>query len=385
MNTVTTPCATRELDAHHNALVEFMTALRNPLTYSPLKNTEVIFGFLWGLPIPFFVVLIHAYAAGLPWTPAALWDVDVKNPLYIFFFFHPVLFAAIFGALGTMRVHREQRIQALLLQVETHCDELEQANHRLEELDRLKSEFLANVTHELKSPLVTSLGYTDRMLMGHLGEVNEKQKKGLEVSKRNLTRLRRLIEEILDFSKLESGMARFNMEPTTLNAAIHAAVESAALKARERRINIAVECPAAPAEVRGDAAKLLQVVVNLLDNAIKFSTEDSRILIKVESVESRWRLSVIDNGCGIPAEKMPQLFQRFFQVDGSLGRVHEGFGLGLVIVRKIVEGHGGKIWVESRTGSNSGTRIIIELPKADAGQDSKELETEVAHATNSNH
>lgn len=391
METVTTPCPSREPEFHRNAVMEFLAALRNPLTYSPLLNTEVIFGFLWGLPIPFFVLLIHAYAAGLPWTFAALWDVDVNNPLYIFFFLHPLLFAAVFGALGTMRAHRELRIQGLLQQVKLHCEELERANHRLEELDRLKSEFLANVTHELKSPLVTSLGYTDRMLMGHLGDVNEKQKRGLEVSKRNLTRLRTLIDEILDFSKLESGMANFHMEPTTLNAAIQAAVESASLKARDRRINIDVESPAAPAAVRGDASKLLQLVVNLLDNAIKFSPEDSRILIKVEPIDGMWRLSVIDNGCGIPAEKMPQLFQRFFQVDGSLGRVHEGFGLGLVIVRKIVEGHGGKVWVESRTGSNSGTSIILELPKVDASLPGcaspvlQDTEKEVANAANTNH
>ena len=383
------PSSVCAAESPRNAVIEFLTALRNPLTYSPSRNTEVIFGFLWGLPIPLFVVLIHAFAVGTPWTPEALWGVAGHHPLYIFFFLHPLIFATVFGALGTMRAHREQRIQGLLQEVKTHCDELERANKRLEELDRLKSEFLANVTHELKSPLVTSLGYTDRMLMGHLGDVTEKQKKGLEVSKRNLTRLRTLIEEILDFSKLESGMARFTMAPTTLNLAIHNAVESAALKIRDRRLTLSVECPPEPAMVRGDAAKLLQVVVNLLDNAIKFSPEDSRIVIKVEPVDGCWRLSVTDHGCGIPAEKLSSLFQRFYQVDGSLGRIYEGVGLGLVIVRKIIEAHGGKIWVESRTGSNSGTSMFIELPvAAHSGCDVPavhEAEKEVADAANSNH
>lgn len=370
------------------AMAEFFGALGNPLTYSPRRNHEVVFGFLWGMPVPFFALLIHAYASGCSLNAASLCQVALHNPLYIYFFLHPLLFAAIFGALGTMRAHREQRIQFLLKQVNTHCEELTRANCRLEELDRLKSEFLANVTHELKSPLVTALGYTDRILKGHMDDITEKQKKGLEVSKRNLTRLRELIEEILDFSRLESGMSRFNMQSTTLNAAIQTAVENAALKIRERRLTVAIESPSTRASVYGDAAKLLQVIVNLLDNAIKFSPDGSHIQIVLERVADRWRLSVIDHGCGIPQEKLPQLFNRFFQADGSLSRNHDGVGLGMVIVKKIIEAHAGSISVESKTGADSGTSVIVELPAVDARKTPgavENIEREVAHATNSDH
>jgi signal transduction histidine kinase len=371
------------------SVAEFFMALRNPFTYSIVRNHDVAFGLLWGLPIPVFALLIHAYASGQPLTPASLLNIAMSHPFHLVFIFHPLLFAVVFGALGTMRAIREARIESLLSDVRTHCDELARANSKLKELDRMKSEFLANVTHELKSPLVTALGYTDRILGQHLGPISDKQRKGLDVSKRNLIRLRKLIEEILDFSRLESGMARFNMQPATLNAAIWSAVENAALKVKDRNVTISVECPSTVANVHGDAAKLLQVVMNLLDNAIKFSPDGSGIRIALEPMGDKWRLSVIDKGCGIAPDKIPQLFERFFQVDGSLGRLYDGVGLGLVVVKKIVEAHHGRIWVDSKIGPESGTAFHIEFPAASpvAAQNSdtheQNIEKEVAHATHS--
>src|SRR6185295_15999042 len=135
----------------------------------------------------------------------------------------PVLFAVVFGALGTMREHRESHIRTLLAEAKQHCHELGKTNARLIELDRYKSEFLANVTHELKSPLVTALGYTDRILGKHLGEITERQQKGLEVGKRNLIRLRDHIDEMLDFSRLEAGFEKCAMAPVNLLDAVKTA------------------------------------------------------------------------------------------------------------------------------------------------------------------
>ena len=361
---------------------EFLRAFRDPLTYSPRKNPEIVFGFLWGLPIPIFTLAIHLHASAAAWTLGASLGAIRDNPLYIALMLHPLFFAVVFGALGTMRSFRDSHIRGLLADVERHCDELGIANARLAELDRVKTEFLANVTHELKSPLVTAVGYTDRILGEHLGPVTEKQRKGLEVSKRNLVRLRGLIDEILDFSRLEAGIARFAMVPINLKNVISTVAENVLLKAREHGISLSIVLPETAAIIKGDNGKLMQVVVNLLDNAIKFSNENGVVKVMLAPVGKQWHLSVADQGQGIPPDAIPKLFERFYQVDGSLSRPHNGVGLGLVIVKKIVEMHGGRIWIESVFGK--GTTVHVELPDAsDPDDHTVEEKKEVAYATNS--
>lgn len=370
--------------SHHRLAVvsEFLRALRNPRTYSPRKNLEVIFGFLWGLPIPLFTLAIHMHAGGTPWTVTSVTSVLHDNPLYVVLILHPFLFAIVFGAMGTMRSLRDAHIRGLLAEVATHCDELGAANARLTELDRLKTEFLANVTHELKSPLVTAVGYTERILGEHLGPITDRQRKGLEVSKRNLVRLRELIDEILDFSRLEAGVARFEMATISLKEVVNTAFENVMLKARDRGLTISAELPEAGAQVKGDKGKLTQVVVNLLDNAIKFSNANSEVKVSLHSAGTQWHMAVSDQGAGIPPESVSKLFERFYQVDGSLSRPHNGVGLGLVIVKKIVEMHGGNIWIESEVGK--GTTVHIELPDASApALNALKEKKEVAYATNS--
>jgi signal transduction histidine kinase len=360
---------------------EFVSALADPYTYSP-RNPDVFFGLLWGLPIPFVTMTIHVYAAGMPIEPASFAAVLAAYPAYLIFAAHPLLFAIIFGALGTKICRRDERISQLLQEEVGRGRELAEANSRLTELDRLKSEFLANVTHELKSPLVTALGYTDRILGKHLGEVNERQAKGLEVSKRNLLRLRMLIDEILDFSRLEAGMAKFDMCPSDLRDIVAVAIENLTLKARERRINIAPSAPLAAVNVHGDAHKLCQVVTNLLDNAIKFTPDGGEIRIEIQRCGKDWHLAVIDHGKGVPAHIIPTLFARFSQADGSLSRPHNGVGLGLVIVRKIVDAHGGRVWLDSAEGK--GTTVHVTLPALDVLGNQKELK-EVEYANDSTH
>src|SRR5438874_3690132 len=124
---------------------EFFSVLSNPFTYSPRKNPEIVFGFLWGLPIPIFTFAIHMYAAGLSCHFGTCTQILWRNPAYIVFILHPLLFAVVFGALGTMRARREGRIRQLLDAEKRHGEELCRANTRLQELDQLKSEFLANV------------------------------------------------------------------------------------------------------------------------------------------------------------------------------------------------------------------------------------------------
>jgi signal transduction histidine kinase len=356
---------------------EFLRALGDGFTYVPWRNPEVLFGFLWGLPIPVFTVAIHLHAAGLAFSAGNCAAVIAQNPSYIFFLAHPLLFAVIFGALGTMRSRRDQHIQSLLTELEVHCDELCNANTRLTELDRLKSEFLANVTHELKSPLVTALGYSDRILNQKLGPVTERQHHALEVSKRNLVRLRGLIEEILDFSRLEAGIGKFNFDETDLNAIFESAANDMSLKAKEKDIHIEKQLPPGTALVSGDVAKLTQACVNLLDNALKFSPGGKTLRISINAENGHWHVRIQDEGPGIAREDLEKLFQRFSQADGSASRPYNGVGLGLVIVKKIIDAHGGEVWLESSKGC--GTTAHIRLPRLDKFESKREEVTNVTH------
>lgn len=341
-------------------VVEFLRAFLNPHTYSPHKNPETIFGFLWGLPIPIFAFAIHLHGAGSDCTLQSCLDVFREHPLYFIFVAHPLFFSVIFGAHGSMRARRDAQIKALITDLEQHCEQLCNANEKLTVVDRLKSEFLANVTHELKSPLVTALGYSDRILTEKLGPVTEQQRNALSVSKRNLIRLRTLIEEILDFSRLEAGVGKFKFEQTNLNELIETALSDVNLKARDRNIAIVSEIPDAPAQVNGDKLKLAQAIGNLLDNAIKFSFEGKKVKISLQADEGFWHIRIQDGGAGIEPADLSRLFLRFSQVDGTISRPYNGVGLGLVIVKKIVEAHEGRVWLESQPGS--GTTAHVKLP-----------------------
>ncbi|HYF49851.1 MAG TPA: HAMP domain-containing sensor histidine kinase [Planctomycetota bacterium] len=359
---------------------EFLRALGDPYTYWP-GNPDFVFGFLWGIPIPVVTMTVHLYAANIAISPAAYTNLLQTYPLYFIFVLHPLLFAIIFGALGTKICRRDERISELLSVEEQRNRELCEANARLTEVDRLKSEFLANVTHELKSPLVTALGYTDRILGKHLGEINDKQIKGLEVSKRNLQRLRGLIDEILDFSRLEAGVARFDMTTVDLKGIVAIALENIALKARERKLSITPHLPPGVAAVDGDAHKLCQVITNLLDNALKFSPDGAEVRLEISPADKQWHISVVDQGKGIPPHVLCTLFERFRQADGSLSRPHNGVGLGLVIVKKIVQAHHGKVWLESAEGKGTTAHVLLLAAGTDAtGEGNSSELKEVAHA-----
>lgn len=342
-------------------VLEFLRALLSRHTYSPHRNPETVFGFLWGLPIPIFAFAIHMYATGSDWHFQACLNIVRDTPLYLIFVAHPLLFAVIFGAHGTMRSRRDMQINALIADLNLHCEQLCSANEKLTEVDRLKSEFLANVTHELKSPLVTALGYSDRILSEKLGPVSDPQRNALVVSRRNLVRLRGLIEEILDFSRLEAGVGKLKFEQTNLNDLIEGASSDLILKARDRNITLASVLPDVPALVHGDKVKLTQAIENLLDNAIKFSFDGNNVNISIGAEDGFWHIRIQDCGTGIIPENLSRLFQRFSQADGSVSRPYNGIGLGLVIVKKIVEAHDGRVWLESQPGV--GTTAHIKLPQ----------------------
>ena len=256
-----------------------------------------------------------------------------------------------------------ERLKENVRQLEESNRKLAAVNEELKELDRLKSDLLANVSHELRTPLTAIKGYTDYILERKLGPVTEKQEKGLVVVQRNLERLSRSINALLDFSRMEMGRIALNPQPVNLALLvdqIHTTVRS---ELDKRRLVFAAEVQPGLPLVVADREKISAVLENLVINAIKFTPEGGRVTVRAVRGAAGAEVSVEDTGIGIPADQVGRIFQRFHQVDGSSTRREGGVGLGLSIVKSIVEAHGSRVEVESAPGR--GTTFRFQLPLLD--------------------
>jgi signal transduction histidine kinase len=234
------------------------------------------------------------------------------------------------------------------------------ARQDAEAANRLKDEFLATMSHELRTPLNAILGWSS-LLRRSPGD-RSKVEQGLATIERNAQSQARLIEDVLDVSRIISGKLRLDVQRVDLVAIANAALDVVRPAAAARRVQLLVLHDLLPAvELVGDADRLQQVAWNLLSNAVKFTSAGGSVSLRVERVRSLARLVVQDTGSGIAAEHLPIIFERFRQVDSSTTRKYGGLGLGLAIVRHLVELHGGSVFAES-DGPGSGAKFIVELP-----------------------
>ncbi|MDT7689962.1 MAG: hypothetical protein QOE46_2721 [Acidobacteriota bacterium] len=259
----------------------------------------------------------------------------------------------------TERVAREAELQAqidartqALAREKTARGEAEEANH-------LKDEFLATVSHELRTPLTAILGWSNMLLTGSLDEAAHNR--ALETIHRNAQAQNQLISDLLDVSRIISGKLRLDLRTVELTPIIEAAVEATRPAAESKGIRLTTVLNPRAGPINGDADRLQQVVWNLLTNAIKFTPKDGQLLVKLESVASRVEITVQDTGIGISPEFLPHIFDRFRQADPGTNRVHGGMGLGLSIVRQLVELHGGTVRAESE-GEGKGSTFVVSLP-----------------------
>lgn len=230
---------------------------------------------------------------------------------------------------------------------------LVKASLQLHEIDKEKEEFSTMITHELKTPLVAILGYSELLLDGSLGELSPQQKEKVGIVADAANSLTLLISNILDAHKLELGQIKFAFRVASAADLVRTSVSRNAQRARKRGIKIA-DLSDKGASLKCDGGRIVQVLDNLVDNAIKFAPENAGLVeISAKQEDGRVLFAVKDNGIGIPKEKQDGLFQRFYQVDTSLSRKTGGSGLGLAISKGIVEAHGGTIWVESDAGKGS--------------------------------
>ena len=233
------------------------------------------------------------------------------------------------------------------------------ARAKAEEADRAKDEFLAMVSHELRNPLSPILAWSRMLRLGDLDA--EKQEKALAAIERNAVAQAQLIEDLLDVSRIVSGKLRLDVRPTELPLVIEEAVETLRPSADARQIRLQLVLDPRPGMVLGDPDRLRQVVWNLVSNAIKFTPKGGRVQIALERVNSHVELSVSDTGQGIKPEALEYVFDRFWQQEHGAARQHGGLGLGLAIVRHLVEAHGGQVRVHS-DGPGRGSRFTVYLP-----------------------
>jgi hypothetical protein len=234
------------------------------------------------------------------------------------------------------------------------------ARQEAERVSHLKDEFLATLSHELRTPLNAIFGWTQILRMSNCQD-SRALSEGIEVIDRNVRVQAQLIEDLLDMSRIISGKIRLDMQTVDLPSAVAAAIESVrpTAEAKGVRLDQAIDPAAEP--VNADPGRLQQVIWNLLTNAIKFTPKGGRTAVLVERIGSQMQISVSDTGEGIKPEFLPHLFERFSQADGSTRRKHGGLGLGLSIVRNIVELHGGRVHAES-AGDGQGATFVFTLP-----------------------
>ncbi len=231
------------------------------------------------------------------------------------------------------------------------------------EAEAAKSEFVSVVSHELRTPLTSIKTSLSLLGKGAAGAVSEKMQDLLEIALRNLDRLIRLVDDLLDLSRIESGRVAMEIRAVSLDDAARRAVEAVRAFAHEREVSIEVSEEAPAVQVRADTDRLQQIVVNLVSNAVKFSPAGGRVGLRWWSENGFVVLEVADEGPGIPADQLETIFDKFRQLERSATRQHGGAGLGLAISRTLVDQMGGALWAESEEGK--GSRFQVRLPLAE--------------------
>jgi len=240
-------------------------------------------------------------------------------------------------------------------------EDLRIANEELKKLDQAKSDFISIASHQLRTPLTVIKGYISMMLEGNFGQLTGEEKKSLEKVYDSGERLIRLVENLLNISRIESGRLQFNYEVMPLEEIVESVVEELANAAKKKGLRLNYERGEKPLpKIKIDEEKIRQVVMNLTDNAIKYTKKGS-ITVSLKKVGENIRFCVSDSGLGISKEDLPNLFKKFSRGEGTSTIHTEGTGLGLYVAKEMVEAHQGKIWAESK-GRGRGNKFCFEIP-----------------------
>jgi signal transduction histidine kinase len=275
--------------------------------------------------------------------------------------------------------HSKSRFRefALRFELDKNRRQLEENNQKLKELDQIKGRFFANISHELRTPLTLLLAPLETLL--HRFDLDAETKSLLSTMHSNGMRLLKLINDLLDLVRLESGRMEVKREPLELIEFVKGLASAARQVADDKRLRLETFVDPALSEVLADRDKLEKIVLNLVFNALKFTPSGGRVELRAEKQEDRLVLIVADTGMGISEKNLPHVFDRFWQADGSSKRKYQGVGIGLALVKELVEIQGGEVTVESKEGAGTTFRVRLPYQKADpAAQPSPAAEPETA-------
>jgi signal transduction histidine kinase len=252
-----------------------------------------------------------------------------------------------FNAMGRRLARAHEDMENRIIQA---TSDLSAANRELQKLDQMKTDFFADMSHELRSPITAIQGGVDYLSR----TIEDPDCRGyLAIMRKNSRRLVRLVSDLLDLTKIEAGKVTWNLEESDLAELVQEVLEIMRLQADEKSIRLSLS-GTGPFRVMMDLERIEQVLVNMLDNAIKFSCNDSRVDVELSALDGQVQVSVADEGAGIPAENLEKVFEKFYTLP-SCSRTHSvtGTGLGLTICKKIVEAHGGRLYARCRNGGGS--------------------------------
>ena len=270
--------------------------------------------------------------------------------------------AALLAVLGLAAGAAVTRRARLLAPAAAGGDEREQLRARLRELEQAKTDLVSSVSHELRTPLTSIIGYLELLAAGDFGELAGPQRQAFAAVERNSRRLLALIDDLLALSRIESGTFVLELRPVALDALLERVRQALAARPVARRLELVTSLPDEPLVVLGDPAELERALRGLVGNAMKFSRDGGLVRLGASRDGDRAELVVSDHGTGIPLAEQPALFSPFFRATGARQGATQGTGVGLAIVKHIVERHGGTITLESAPGS--GTTVRLTLPLA---------------------
>ena len=275
-----------------------------------------------------------------------------------------ILLSEVGVAIENLRLYEalKQSHDELEERVKLRTRELAKANEALVRLNKMKSDFVSAVSHELRTPLTSIKGYTSLVRAGKLGPVNKDQGERLEKINKHTDYLSNLISDLLDIARIESGRVEMEIRPVEIGRVVDAVVDLLGPQIKERDLNVQILLPKNMPPIPMDETRVQRVFINLLSNAIRFTPLKGTLTIEGKPTPEFLRLSVSDTGIGMPSKDVAMLFTEFFRADNPVNRERKGTGLGLVLVKRIVEAHGGEIHAESEVGK--GTTFTFTLPWA---------------------
>jgi signal transduction histidine kinase len=234
----------------------------------------------------------------------------------------------------------------IVVHLEEKVAELVRANERLRDMDRLRTEFYRNISHELATPMTPIVGYIRMLVDEELGPLTKGQEKALRAMDDCVRRLRGVLDNLVDVTGLETGKMKFFHRDYDFLDTVRRAVAGQADKLAERKLTLLEEMPRGPLPAYGDADRLGRAIAQLLDNAAKFTQDGGRVGVRVRALEAQYEVTIADDGPGVPPELGERVFEPFLQLDGSPTRAHGGVGVGLAIARRVARGLGGDIRLE---------------------------------------